>query len=155
MNTYLDGVWDLYYAEQDSFKVEHPSDLPQSGIPCVKATVPGNVELDLSKAGILPEDLFYGLNILEAEKYETYEWWYTTTFKADSLENLTLHFEAVDCFADYYVNDELVFQSDNMFIPYEFDIERRAKIGLGEKKFLPYMQEKHRTAMAGILCHEQ
>ena len=74
MYTYLDGVWNLYYAEQGTSKVERPSDLPESGIPHVKATVPGNVELDLSKAGVLPEDLFYGLNILEAEKYETYEW---------------------------------------------------------------------------------
>lgn len=129
MYTYLDGVWNLYYAEQGTSKVERPSDLPESGIPHVKATVPGNVELDLSKAGVLPEDLFYGLNILEAEKYETYEWWYTTTFNADKLDNLMLHFEAVDCFADYYVNDTLVFQSDNMFIPHEFDISKVAKVG--------------------------
>ena len=129
MYTYLDGVWNLYYAEQDCFKVAHPSDLPKSGIPCVQATVPGNVELDLSKAGILPADLFYGLNILEAEKYETYEWWYTTTFKAEKLKNLTLHFEAVDCFAEYYVNDTLVYKSDNMFIPQEFDISGVAKEG--------------------------
>jgi hypothetical protein len=48
----------------------------------LEATVPGEVQLDLSKAGYLPSDLFMGENIIEAEKYEGYEWWYEKSFTA-------------------------------------------------------------------------
>ncbi len=92
----------------------HPDELV--GIDCIPCTVPGNVELDLSAAGILPEDLFKGENILQAERYETYEWWYETQFDgviARVGEKITLEFEGVDCIAEYYLNVELIGKSDN------------------------------------------
>ena len=75
-NMNLNGKWKLYYAPQGERKISAVAELENSGIPFLDATVPGNVELDLSAAGILPEDLFKGMNILKAEKYENYEWWY-------------------------------------------------------------------------------
>ena len=41
----------------------------------LNATVPGCAQLDMSRAGILPSDLYMGMNIRETEKYEDYEWW--------------------------------------------------------------------------------
>ncbi len=122
----LNGTWKLYYAPVGTTKIGDVSTLSTAGIPAVPCTVPGNVELDLSAAGILPEDLFKGENILEAEKYETYEWWYETAFtppsRPDNDHKLVLRFGAVDCYADYYLNGKLIGTSDNMFISQEFDV---------------------------------
>ena len=127
----LNGDWKLYYSYQDSVKVTDVSELKNSGIPFVDATVPGNVELDLSKAGILPEDLFKGMNILKAEEYEKYEWWYEKSFIAPDSPNddqkVILHFGAVDCFATYYLNGKKIGESDNMFISHDFEVTEKIK----------------------------
>ena len=129
----LNGKWKLYYAPQGENKLSSVFDLEKSGIPYVDATVPGNVELDLSAAGILPEDLFKGMNILKAEKFENYEWWYEKTFSApaapDNEHKVILHFGAVDCIADYYLNGEKIGESDNMFISQDFDVTDKVKYG--------------------------
>ena len=96
----LNGEWKLYYAPEGEYEVSNIRELSSLGIPCISATVPGNVELDLSRAGILPEDLFKGMNITLAEKYEIYEWWYEKSFTAegapDKEHRSVLHFGAVD-----------------------------------------------------------
>ena len=127
----LNGTWKLYYSLQDSVKVSDVTELKNSGISAIDATVPGNVELDLSAAGILPEDLFKGMNILQAEKYENYEWWYEKSFTAPATptdtEKVILHFGAVDCFATYYLNGEKIGESDNMFIANDFEVTEKIK----------------------------
>lgn len=42
--------------------------------PSVEAQVPGNVELDLVRAG-LEEDPFWGENLYNFRRYEFYQWW--------------------------------------------------------------------------------
>ncbi len=130
MKISLDGNWKLYYYEADSKDVASPADL--EGIEAIPCTVPGNVELDLQAQGLLPDDLYMGENILQAEKYETYEWWYETEFDGVKLEagqTALLHFEGVDCFADYFVNGELIGSSNNMYIPHDFDVTKVMKQG--------------------------
>ncbi|MBE6740426.1 MAG: hypothetical protein E7565_08935 [Ruminococcaceae bacterium] len=122
----LNGQWKLYYAKQGEYKINSIYDLKTSKISSVPCTVPGNVELDLSKAGILPEDLFKGENILKAEEFEQYEWWYETEFtapkKPEKNKEMILNFRAVDCCAEYFLNGQLIGVSDNMFIANEFDV---------------------------------
>lgn len=129
----LNGKWTLYYCPEGSCNIDSVMKLAGSGIPSVPCTVPGNVELDLSAAGILPEDLFMGENILEAQKYETYEWWYEREFTApdapDDDHKSVLHFGAVDCYAEYYLNGEKFGESDNMFVAQNFDITGILKHG--------------------------
>ena len=129
----LNGTWKLYFAPEGSIPVESVLQLASSGIPSIPCTVPGNVELDLSAAGLLPEDLFMGCNIEETEKFEHYEWWYETSFTAPAtLENdrkMVLHFGGVDCFADYYLNGEKIGESDNMFIAHDFDVSKKLRYG--------------------------
>ena len=97
------------------------------------AEVPGCAQLDMSRAGILPEDLFFGENIRETEKYEDYEWWYSRTFTAPAeRERVFIVFRAVDCIAEYYLNGTLIGKSDNMFIPVEFEIGKYLKDGENE-----------------------
>ena len=69
MRELLNGEWKLSYNDRIS---------GDSGR--IKATVPGNVELDLIRAGLLPEDIFKGMNIILAEKYETYDFIFERNF---------------------------------------------------------------------------
>ena len=92
--------------------------------------VPGCVQLDLSREGYLPEDLYMGLNILETEKYETYEWVYERTFTApEERERVYLVFEGVDTLAEYFINGEKIGESDNMLISHEFEIGKYLRDG--------------------------
>ena len=129
----LNGQWSLYYYPCYEKEILTVDALKESGLQPIAATVPGNVELDLSRAGILPEDLFKGMNILQAEKYECYEWWYEKEFTAEERpkanEKATLHFGAVDCFADYFLNGVKIGESHNMFIENEFDVTDLLKYG--------------------------
>ena len=90
----------------------------------VDAQVPGCAQLDLSKAGYFPEELFLGENIRKTEKYEGYEWWYERKFNAPKeRENLYLVFEGVDCLAEYFLNGVQLGESKNMFIAHEFRVD--------------------------------
>ncbi len=133
MKTYsLNGNWDLYFFEQGSKDIKTPDDLQNADIPKISATVPGNVELDLSKAGYLPEDLYMGTNIEKVQDYELHEWWYETEFDAPSLdtkEKAYLKFDAVDCFATYFVNSEKIGESKNALIEHEFEVTNIIKAG--------------------------
>lgn len=123
----LNGKWTLFYAETGEFTVDDYSSFDKLGIPHVEATVPGNVELDLSAAGVLPKDLFMGTAINEeVRKIETWEWWYKKEFTADKEmvtgKDVRLNFEAVDCFAEYYLNGRLIGTSENALIAHTFDV---------------------------------
>ncbi|MBQ8397144.1 MAG: glycoside hydrolase family 2 [Clostridia bacterium] len=127
----LNGTWKLYY-HPASAVINTPADLAVSGIVPIPATVPGNVELDLSAAGILPDDLFYGMNITEAERFEICDWWYETEFTPAAPapgEVVTLHFGGVDCFADYFLDGVKLGESDNMLIAHDFDVTDRLRWG--------------------------
>ena len=109
----LNGKWKVSGKRQGS------SDLPIAFL----GNVPGCVQLDMSDAGILPEDLFMGENILETEKYEDYEWWYKTEFEAPKKrEDVYIVFRGVDCIAEYFLNGVKFGESSNMLIPHEFEI---------------------------------
>ncbi len=129
----LNGKWNLYYYPCYEKEIKTVSELKKSELTPISAEVPGNVELDLVKAGILPSDLFKGMNILQAEKYETYEWWYEKEFevkeKPEEDENMILLFGAVDCYADYFLNGEKIGYSENMFLANKFDISDKLKYG--------------------------
>ena len=119
----LNGQWRLYYYDALGGVTHTENELEE--VDCIPARVPGNVELDLSRAGRLPADLLKGMGTKTAEKYETYEWWYQRTFTAPERaadERVFLYFDGVDCLAEYYLNGRCIGTSDNMFTPQEWDI---------------------------------
>ena len=71
------------------------------------------------RAGLLPEDLFRGENILLAEKYETYDWSFIKRFDCPEAENkrFRLVFGGVDCVAEYFLNGRQIGSSGNISIP--------------------------------------
>ena len=157
MNINLNGKWKLYYYDAVEKNINHPSEL--GGTECIECTVPGNVELDLIKAGKLPEDIFCGESILKGEEYETYDWWYETSFDGVDLnpgEKAVLCFEGVDCIAEYFLNGESIGKSDNMLIPFEFDITDKMhsinKLHIKLSSAVLYANEKESTlySMGGL-----
>ncbi len=92
----------------------------------VPATVPGNFELDLVRAGLL-EDPFWGTNIIKLREVEDRHLIYVTTFDkpvcADN-ELPVLRFEGIDTFADIYINGALYESTSNMFMSYEVPFSR-------------------------------
>ena len=112
----LNGTWAL------SGKPEYLENAPKIKL-C--GEVPGCVQLDLSREGYLPADLFMGENICKTYDYEGYEWWYERSFTApDERERVFLVFEGVDCVAEYFLNGVKFGESENMLIAHEFDVSR-------------------------------
>ena len=119
MNTWnLNGTWRLKYRK--------PGD-EWSEIP---AEVPGNVELDLMRAGVLP-DLTHGNNVYRALEFEECEWLYETVFRLDALpaERLRLVFDGIDCFATVRLNGVEAGRAANMLIAHAFDVTGLAVAG--------------------------
>ena len=111
----LNGIWNLRGRKEGKDSDEMLT---------LSAQVPGCVQLDLSREGYLPADLYMGENIKETEKYEGFEWWYETSFECPRVKNnVYLVLEGVDCLADYYLNGEWIGESENALIAHEFRID--------------------------------
>lgn len=127
--TSLDGEWDLWYFPEGSLAVTGPADLAGSGAPRVAARVPGSVELDLERAGVLP-DPFHGENILRVQEYEGHEWWYVRRFPAPcGIEGrrVSLVFRGLDTFGTVWLNGEALGETRNMFVEHAFDVTARLR----------------------------
>ena len=126
----LNGEWKLeYFPQPDDGAVRT---LPlAAGVPSVKAEVPGNCELDLVRAGVLPEPET-GMNVLKLVPYEGYQWLYTKSFAKPAVakgERAVLRFHGIDTLADVFLNGEKLGETANMLIPHEFDVTKRLKDG--------------------------
>jgi beta-mannosidase len=124
LNTMQKTDWSLYYGIQDQNAPQTPSELLKSKFKNISATVPGNVEIDLEREGII-EDPMIGTNVYDLRKYETYAWWYTRKFDEPKLENgerVELVFDGIDCIADIWLNNQLIASIDNMLVEHHYDV---------------------------------
>ena len=120
----LDGEWRLSYGAQRDDGPRTPADLAKVGWASVAATVPGNVEIDLMRAGKLP-DLSVGNNIYLVREWEGYQWWYQRKFQTPERSGkarVELVFEGVDCMGTVFLNGRLLGETHNMFIAHRFDV---------------------------------
>lgn len=120
----LDGSWLLRY---------HPEkkDMPDvESWPAIPATVPGNAELDLFRAGV-EGDPFYAENIYDYRKYEFYRFVFERTFDlpAPGDERPVLVFEGLNTYADVFLNGEKVGHAENMLVAQSFDVSGVLKPG--------------------------
>ncbi|MBI5834874.1 MAG: glycoside hydrolase family 2 [Armatimonadetes bacterium] len=119
----LNGIWDLWLAPtngQLGEQLEPPADAVQ-----VACRVPGNVELDLLDAGLLPAPLEKGNNIYAAQDYEHHAFWYRRTFATPQTkpdEQIVLCFGGVDCIATVFLNGQAIARPRNMLVPLRVDI---------------------------------
>ena len=125
----LDGDWLLYGFPEMESPVRHPGGLAALTEVAIRARVPGNVELDLVRAGRIADPLV-GDNIHLLRDLERHEWWYTRTFETPNAalgrdRNVELVFEGVDCLATYWLNGEEVGASENALIEHRLDVTGR------------------------------
>ena len=142
----LDGEWTLdYFPQPDDGAVRTlPLQVP---FETVKASVPGNCELDLVNAGILPPPEI-GLNVLKLRPYEGYQWLYTKTFlkpRVSEGQRVMLVFEGIDTLADVFLNGEKIGETSNMFIPHAFNVTKRLKDG----------ENKVQVLIRSVMCEAQ
>ena len=124
----LDGEWTLRYWPQGSAEeaVREIAAVPADA-KTVKATVPGNCELDLVNAGLMPRPEV-GMNVREFRKCEGYGWLYAKEFCLphgfDGCSRVKAVFDGIDTFADVFLNGVKVGESENMLIPHSFDVTK-------------------------------
>lgn len=133
----LDGIWQLYIAENSAvvanIEPKTKKELDASGYMCINGTVPGNFELDLEREGLIDE-IFMGTNPLKLQELENRHLWYARTFECE-LEDTSdtfLVLEGVDTFSEIHLNGRLFATTDNMLIPYEFEVKDYLKKGENE-----------------------
>jgi len=122
----LDQGWSLTLAEHADvkkcrFDPHSITEVLSSGYLTVPASVPGNFELDLYRAGVI-EDPFYGDNPIKCQELENRHLWYTLTFDCPNGgdEYTYLAFDGVDTVCDIYLNGVKLGHSENMLIGYEY-----------------------------------
>ncbi|MFC2089749.1 glycoside hydrolase family 2 protein [Bacteroidota bacterium] len=116
--------WKLNYGIQDQDAPQSPEQLKNSGINMIIGTVPGNVEIDLEREGII-DDPMIGDNVYKLRKYESYHWWYEREFNMPDIkkgEHVELVFEGIDCIADIWLNNRLIASVENMFVEHHYDV---------------------------------
>lgn len=125
----LDGDWKLVgYSPDKSKKLE------------LTADVPGQVHIDLEKAKIIPS-MFWRDNAEQCQWPEYWDWSYKKEFDLpqDFLnETILLQFDGLDTYSEIYLNGRIVGKTDNMFLPYEYNISKNwllAKHNVLEVKF--------------------
>ena len=77
--------WKLAWIENAALKAQGidprtPAALEACGLCSIDAAVPGNVELDLMREGLLP-DIYMGTNTLLTQELEARHWFYHTSFE--------------------------------------------------------------------------
>ncbi len=116
--------WQLYWGLQDKDAPRTPVELRAANWKKIDARVPGNVELDLLKAGEIqaPE---IGNNVYALRKYESCQWWYRCNFPGPDVPEghlAELCFHGIDCIAEIWLNDVKIGHVENMFIAHRFDV---------------------------------
>ncbi len=95
------------------------------------ATVPGSVQYDLWKAGVIP-DPYFEMNTLAIEWVPERTWLYKKTFAVPADlqgQRVRLVFRGIDYAARYYLNGEQIGVSTGTYIPAAFDISDKLLYG--------------------------
>jgi len=100
---------------------------PQDWLP---ARVPGHVHLDLMLAGVI-QDPYYRLCERDAAWVDETDWVYETEFRVDSPAGAATYlvFHGLDTLAEITLNGEPLGRCDNMFVPYEFSVGDKLRVG--------------------------
>ncbi len=100
------------------------------------ATVPGSLVSDLTNAGIITNP-FIGNNESSVQWIADKTWNYRTSFNIENgdikkFSCAELVFEGIDTYASIYLNDTLIYQTDNMFVPHKIEVKKWLKVGVNE-----------------------
>ena len=157
MKLSLNGAWTLYYEEHNKLNADYftQTELQNSGMAHVPATVPGNFEIDLERAGVI-EDVFFGENPIHSKYRENLHLWFTRTFTAPADGDWELVFEGIDTYAEIYLNGQKLGRTENMFIAHRFTISMLPGENELVVHILPAMIEARKYPItAGVIHHQE
>lgn len=127
----LNGTWNMMYCLPG---IGQKQGIPEYGVQdeqYIAATVPGDIHLDLMKAGRL-DDPRSGLHADSSIWTEAYDWWFSKEFYLPSgrgSEQVELQFEGLDTTADIWVNGKPAGMHSNMFISCTLCISEHLQAG--------------------------
>jgi beta-mannosidase len=142
----LDGIWQVRPEALDCIGVAGLAKAaatsgtsvatpPADDVGWIPAQVPGEIHLDLMRAGRMADPSF-GANMPNCRWPETKSWWYRTNFAvgADFLphERQELVFDGLDLYAQVFLNGALVGESADAFVPVRFDVGPFLRVGRNE-----------------------
>ncbi|MBK1877820.1 hypothetical protein JIN87_13160 [Pelagicoccus mobilis] len=132
---HLDGSWKLQFGPQVNRASQSDTiQIPES-FNGIAATVPGNVELDMIEAGLLPADLDHSHNVYKLRELETHQWWYSRSFEVSENEwddSTELVFEGIDTLASVWLNGVKIAQLENMLIAHRVPVGALLRTGPNE-----------------------
>ena len=73
------------YVKSKGISIKVPNDVTLGGYRTIKASVPGNFELDFMREGIL-DDVYFGQNPVKAQRLENLHLYYFTEFNYQSMQ---------------------------------------------------------------------
>lgn len=121
----LNGTWKLTWSDlQRGDRVTRLHPLKADMTRAFDATVPGEIHLDMMKAGLIEEPA-EGLNALAARWVEENVWRYRRTFKTPKMkkgERCFIVFECLDLAAIVFLNGKEVGRHTNAFYPCVLDV---------------------------------
>jgi Beta-galactosidase/beta-glucuronidase len=117
----VSGWWKNQWRLQASMEL---NDLQKAAVPRVNAQVPGAVQLDLMRAGLL-SDPFIGTDSIKGEWVNNREWIFDIEFILPddfSGEKYALIFEGLDFCGEIHLNGNKIRDFSGMFEPVEIDV---------------------------------
>ncbi len=127
---YLDSGWEfraLGNTDRADIRTWHP------------AQVPGVVQTDLLRNGLIPQP-FYRDNESRLQWIGLTDWEYRDAFQADAAtlahEHVDLVFEGLDTFADVYLNDRLLIQTNNCFRGWRISVRKLLQPGINTMRIV-------------------
>jgi beta-mannosidase len=127
----LDGAWQIVGVDGNGSALQDPTTLPPKDAVILEGRVPGEVHLDLIRAGIIP-DPHLVQNAEDVEWVGSKIWWYRRDFEVPesfSLAAAYLEFSGLDTYATIYLNGVEIGTTNNMFIPHTFAVGNHLQIG--------------------------
>lgn len=118
------------------------------------ATVPGVVHTDLINNKII-EDPFFRLNERGMQWIDKEDWIYQTSFQLTpeimERQNIDLVFKGLDTYADVYLNEKKILETNNMFREWKTDIKAELKPGENILKSISILPSRW-TSPNGMHC---
>jgi len=127
----LNGSWTIFWfdpGEGEKQKAYLSSYTPKESI---TGQVPGMVQMDMLKAGLIP-DPFFGKNAEDIKWMEYKDWWYRREFiyiPSVDAKRVEMVFHGLDTFATIWLNGKKIGSHDNFFTPMAIDVTKVIKKG--------------------------
>lgn len=128
----LNGTWSVHFTDGQRGNSRSARQEMVETTRTLPANVPGEIHLDLMKAGLI-DDIYRGLGHLRCAWVENYLWTYRRTFiaPADTLGSagVWLVLEGAEMFVEVYLNGEPIGRHGNAFYPCRINVTGKLKAG--------------------------